>query len=341
MLTIASEPRVSVHVAGRAAEQPVAALSAEAAPPEAAKPLVDSVATLSPTPSSAPSPLSARLKKAFFRQAHKDGQIHGSIFNKLTFGAVLGASAWTATNIAAGIAGTPTVGAAVGLAATAGASLFAGYMAADVVSGVLHHWADNYANPKSENPFVRKFAKQAQRHHFHPRGLGNYTPSAWASPVSLVSWAPLVAANLADAPVPVLAGTLSLVLGTTIYGVFHMWSHKRQDDVPPIGRFLQKAHVAVSPQAHNKHHGLPWNSDFCLVSGLMNKPLQAIKFWPRYEKAVYAITGKAPESWNVPQYKDYVDGRITHKEYVAQMGSIRKTFAETEYHRRKEVWGID
>jgi hypothetical protein len=77
------------------------------------------------------------------------------------------------------------------------------------------------------------------------------------------------------------------------------------------------------------------------VSGLMNKPLNAIKFWPRYEKAVYKITGKAAESWSVPAYKSYVDGTISREDYIAQLKDVKHEFRNTRFNEIKEKWGID
>jgi hypothetical protein len=47
-----------------------------------------------------------------------------------------------------------------------------------------------------------------------------------------------------------------------------------------------------------------------------------------------------PESWKVPEYKDYVDGKISKEEYIARSKEIIKTFKVTEMPARKEKWGI-
>lgn len=294
--------------------------------------------------------LGARVKKKLFQQKRADGRIHGSIMNKIQLGAVGAACAWSAVKIGMDLAAAPTLGAALGTAALDVVGLGVGYMAADVASGILHHWADQYADPESKNQFARRFAKQAQRHHYHPTGLGDYTLSAWANPVSLVSWAPLAAANMLNLPAPILAAGLTTVLGTNIYGLFHMYSHKNAHGDPKEGwqkweaktvRTMQKLGLAIGNKEHATHHRLPWNSDFCIVSGQMNKVFDKIGFWPKYEKAVFSLTGKAPESWKIPQYKAYVDGKISKEEYMAQFKEIRAAFMDTEYHERKAKWKID
>lgn len=265
----------------------------------------------------------------------------GSPLMKGLFGAVVASGAWCAAKVAMDIASSPSIGVALGKTALNVGALAGGYLLADLPSGMLHHWADNYAQPDAKNPFIRKFAKQAQRHHFYPGKLGHYGLSYWAFPLSTVGWAPLAAGAAFGAPSAVLSGLVGLVGGMSVYGKYHQWSHSKKDEVPAHGKFLQKIGLAIDPKNHNKHHGLPWNSDYCIVHGHLNKPLDAIKFWPRYEKAVYAITGATPESWSVPEYKAYVDGKISKEEYIAQSREMMKHFKTSgEMESRREKWGI-
>ncbi len=285
---------------------------------------------------------SGGLKQWFFTQKRVKGeQTQGSPFNKLTLGMVAAGGAWCAYKVGLDIVSSPSLAVAAGKVALNAAALAGGYLAADLPSGMLHHWADNYADPQSQNAFVKKFAKQAQRHHFYPGDLGKYALSAWASPLSIVGWAPLAGAAALGAASPVLAGLTGLVGGMSVYGKFHEWSHTSPKNVPPYAKFMQKIGLAVDPKGHGKHHAMPWNSDYCIVHGHLNKPLDAIKFWPRYEKFIHAVTGKAPESWNVKEYKDYVDGKISKEEYISKMRDIMKEFRQTEYVHRKEKWGIE
>lgn len=283
-----------------------------------------------------------RLKTGFFQEKRVPGkETEGSPFMKLMFGGVLASGAWCAAKVIADVAGAPTLGAALGTAALSAGALAGGYVLADLPSGLLHHWADNYAKPDAKLGVVRKFAKQAQRHHFHPGKLGHYSLSYWAFPLSSVAWAPLLGAAALGAPAPVLAGAIGLIGGMSVYGKYHQWSHMKQTEVPAHGKLLQKVGLAIDPRAHGVHHRMPWNSDYCIVSGHLNKPLDKIKFWPRYEQAIYKITGAKPDSWNVPEYKDYVDGKISKEEYISRSREMMKNFKVTEMPMRKEKWGID
>lgn len=315
--------------------------------PTPTAPVADSVQLAAPQAETEAKPeaelsLGQRLIKGFFQEKRVPGkETEGSPFMKLMFGGVVASGAWCTAKVIADIAGAPTLGAAIGTAALSAGALAVGYVAADLPSGLLHHWADNYAKPDAKLGFVRKFAKQAQRHHFHPGKLGHYSVSYWAFPLSTVAWAPLVGAAALGAPAAVLAGAVGLIGGMSVYGKFHQWSHMKQTEVPAHGKLLQKAGLAIDPKNHGVHHRMPWNSDYCIVSGHLNKPLDAIKFWPRYEKAIYTITGAKPDSWNVPEYKDYVDGKITKEEYIARSREMMKGFKANEMPMRKEKWGID
>lgn len=338
-ITSTLKPQVSILAKNQATESTTSSAAVAAMPEASPQAPQDSAEIGEPGDQS----MGDKVKHWLFdmnRNVPEGEKIKSSNFTKITYGAVLGALAYSAYNVATDIAaGQGVTGVATKLALN-GAALAGGYLAADVASGMMHHWADQYADPNSKNAAVRKFAKQSQRHHFFPGKLGNYGPAYWAHPLSLVAWAPLVAGTALGAPAPLMSGVIGLVAGTTHYGNFHNWSHMRDSQVPAIGKFLQKAHLAIDKKTHGQHHGLPWNSDYCIVSGLMNKPLNAIEFWPRYERAVYKITGKEAESWQQKDYREYIDGKITHAEYVGRMKEVRKDFALNHKERIREKWDI-
>jgi hypothetical protein len=50
----------------------------------------------------------------------------------------------------------------------------------------------------------------------------------------------------------------------------------------PIVRFLQKAGLIISHEKHHKHHQGKFDSDYCIINGLMNPYLEKINFWKRF-----------------------------------------------------------
>jgi ubiquitin-conjugating enzyme E2 variant len=282
-----------------------------------------------------------KLKKWFVSVKRKDGRIHGSPMQKVALGAVVAAGAWTATKMVADLASSPSIGIAVGKAALDVAGLGAGWLAGDVVSGLMHHWSENYAKPDSGPAIARKIAKQAHRHHYHPAGLGDYTLSAWAFPHSMISWAPLVAGNLLNLPSPVMAAALTTVAATSSYGLIHMWSHKRDAEVPSYIRGMRKVGLAMTRKDHAEHHGKPWNTDYCMVTPHMNRLFDKIDFWPKYEKGIHTLLKVEPDSWKIKDYKAFANGEISKQEYISRASSVGQDFKTEIFQVRKPKWGID
>lgn len=64
---------------------------------------------------------------------------------------------------------------------------------------------------------------------------------------------------------------------------------------------------------HTQWHTEPTNAEYCMV-GFSNKALDAIEFWPKWEYTINQATGKEPISWQVSDYKDYCQGKISSDE---------------------------
>lgn len=284
------------------------------------------------------------FKEWFTSVRRTEDRIYSSPLQKIAFGAVCASGAYAASHVIGGLVQSPSVGAAVGTAAVDVAGLAAGWLAGDVISGVMHHWSENYASPDEGPAVARKIAKQAHRHHYHPSGLGDYTLPAWAAPHSFITWAPLAAATALNAPGPLLAASITTVAATSCYGLFHMYSHyskSREDEIPTAVKVLQKATLAMSRKEHAEHHAKPWNTDYCMVTGHMNRIFDKIDFWPKYEKAVFAVTGKEPDSWKVKDYKAFALGEISKEEYISRASSVSQDFKTEIFQARKPRWNVD
>ena len=78
-----------------------------------------------------------------------------------------------------------------------------------------------------------------------------------------------------------------------------------------------------------------------MVTGHMNRVFDKINFWPKYEKAIFAVTGKEPDSWKVKDYKAFAMGEITKKEYIARASSVSQDFKTEIFQARKPRWQVD
>lgn len=64
---------------------------------------------------------------------------------------------------------------------------------------------------------------------------------------------------------------------------------------------------------HTQWHTQPTDAEYCLV-GFSNRALDAVEFFPKWEKLVSKTTGAEPISWQVPEYKAYCLGEISADE---------------------------
>lgn len=164
-----------------------------------------------------------------------------------------------------------------------------GYLAADLVSGVVHWLADRFGTPQTPvlgEAFVRPF----REHHDFPKALldhdfievnGNNSvvmllflvPVFWALPAELeAGW--LGAASFA----------LSFAVAIFMTNQFHKWAHADQPPAPV--RWLQRRGWILSPEAHDRHHTAPYETDYCITSGWMNPLLAKLGVFARIERMV-------------------------------------------------------
>jgi ubiquitin-conjugating enzyme E2 variant len=72
----------------------------------------------------------------------------------------------------------------------------------------------------------------------------------------------------------------------------HQWAH-----MPAPPRFigvLQACGILLSRGEHAEHHAHPYDRHYCITTGWCNRPLQAIDFFRRTERAITVVTGALP-----------------------------------------------
>jgi ubiquitin-conjugating enzyme E2 variant len=168
------------------------------------------------------------------------------------------------------------------------------WVVADLVSGLVHWFADTYGT--DETPlFGPWLIRPFRQHHSYPRDICTH---------GLV----LTIGNSCTLAVPFQAGLLYLlttdeeVSGTQAFlsigfnffaaamvttNVLHKWAHAERTN--RVVAFLQKLRLVLTIHHHELHHTQPFDSNYCITNGWLNPLLERIKFFRRLE----AILGKA------------------------------------------------
>jgi plasmanylethanolamine desaturase len=158
-------------------------------------------------------------------------------------------------------------------------ALVAAYLAADLVSGVVHFVADTYFDV--DTPVVgRKFVLPFRAHHACPEAMVEHDFVEANGDSCLVVLFPLVPTALF---VPVAAGGASTTLGVFVvaFSVFivltneaHRYAHA--ESAPRLVRVLQRLRLILPPEEHARHHRAPFDRAYCITSGVLNPLLDRV-----------------------------------------------------------------
>jgi ubiquitin-conjugating enzyme E2 variant len=172
-----------------------------------------------------------------------------------------------------------------------------GYIAADLVSGIVHWAADTWGTP--EWPLLgQALIRPFREHHVDPQEITRHDFVETNGNNCFISIGPGVAAALLpDGPGHTGAFfaatfTFSLILWVLFTNQFHKWSHLEAP--PPAIALLQRWHLILPRDHHLVHHSAPYTRYYCITVGWLNEPLQRIAFFPFLERLVSGLTGLVP-----------------------------------------------
>ncbi len=140
----------------------------------------------------------------------------------------------------------------------------------DLISGLLHVVLDN---PRSLalRP-IAGLAEGFQRHHKNPAKI--YEMPLYQH--LYVMHMPLTITFLVVAPLQnpgMHVAFLSMVAGLHLMQMAHLWAHLPPQNVPRLARALQRAGILLAKPEHDSHHRDPYDRNFCIMTGLFNRPL--------------------------------------------------------------------
>ncbi|GAQ91277.1 fatty acid desaturase 4 [Klebsormidium nitens] len=180
-------------------------------------------------------------------------------------------------------------------AALAAAALVAGYLLADLGTGVYHWGVDNYGD--ATTPIFGSQIDAFQGHHRRPwtitqRQFANNLYALCRPAAFFV--APFL---LLPSSAPGHCFLAVFMTGVVFSQQFHAWAHMKKGQLPGVVLALQDAGVLVSRKAHGAHHRPPFEGNYSIVSGIWNKALDGSGVFKKAERFIFDKTGVAPRNW--------------------------------------------
>jgi sterol desaturase/sphingolipid hydroxylase (fatty acid hydroxylase superfamily) len=161
-----------------------------------------------------------------------------------------------------------------------------GYVAADLVSGLVHWFCDRFFEDDSAliGPLL---IAPFREHHRDPRGMTRhgFLELTGNSALGLVpvlgaaSWAPLP--PFAD------AALIAFALAALATNLLHGWAHAER--VPAAIAWLQTRRLILGPEAHAQHHAPGHRGAYCVTSGWMNGLADSLGVFERLERTLRAL----------------------------------------------------
>jgi hypothetical protein len=178
-----------------------------------------------------------------------------------------------------------SIGTVLGMTVAVGAA----YLAADVLSGLVHAVCDNLGSV--DTPVVgQKFIRSFREHHTDPLDMTRGDFVRVNADNFLVCLPVLLPVLLwVDLSSHLFAATFVLALTglVVVTNQIHKWAHiaRTGEPVPAAVTWLQDRGVILSPSHHEVHHTPPHASHYCITSGVTNPFLTRIGFWPALLRA--------------------------------------------------------
>lgn len=153
------------------------------------------------------------------------------------------------------------------------------YYAADIEVGIYHYLMDtlDYKNPKVPNS-VGESNIFFILHHDAPTDCANY--NYWELTYASYKINPIMFAGAGISLLfdqHLLAHIISTAGLIACQGQYwHMLAHRNPSKNSPFVKWLQKHHIILNPQFHNKHHTPPYDSHFGVLTGQMNPVVDLI-----------------------------------------------------------------
>jgi ubiquitin-conjugating enzyme E2 variant len=158
-------------------------------------------------------------------------------------------------------------------------ALPAGWLAADLLSGLAHWTFDSFGS--ASTPVIgRSFIQPFRAHHADPEEMTRHDfvethgASCFAA-LPLLAGASVLPMEAWSA-VFVQALLLFTALGALATNQCHKWAHVDESATPGPVLWAQRRRLILPREHHRLHHTPPFDTHFCMSSGWLNAPFNAL-----------------------------------------------------------------
>lgn len=186
------------------------------------------------------------------------------------------------------------------------AGLCLGIALADFLTAMVHWACDTWGS--EQTPWLgRGLIHGFREHHRDPSAMVEHSwvevngEAATAALIALIAFNLLPGSDLTSgaaasagswAQVFVASLFLSAAGVSALTNQLHYWAHVSHP--PGIVRGLQRAGIILSPVEHARHHRTPHLHGYCISTGWLNRPMDALHFWRGLERCLTALSGVEP-----------------------------------------------
>jgi Lipid desaturase domain len=159
----------------------------------------------------------------------------------------------------------------------------AGWLAADLLSGLAHWALDSFGS--ASTPIIgQSFIRPFRAHHADPEEMTrhDFVETHGASCLASLPFLAAASATPVGTWIEILAQAvlLSTALGALATNQCHKWAHMDEASMPKHVRWAQRRWLVLPREHHRLHHTPPFNTHFCMSSGWLNLPFNALlRLW--------------------------------------------------------------